>query len=265
MDYRRLLLDHLDEVDRIVTAVGRRRHLSAEDAGDLRSYVHMRLLEHDCAILRQFANRSRLATFLAVVIDRLATDFLAEQWGRWRPSAAAARLGRTAVLLEQLITRDRYSLDEACEVARARYGIAESDAALRLLWEQIPPRPAPGVIAAGAAADVGEEAAADRTIDDQEREADARAIDVALRRAIEARSNLDRLLLALRYDEDLGLHEIAAIAGLPPASLQRRLKRMLRELGVSLAAAGITRERLARVVGHPRHALSPLLRALVRK
>ena len=93
MDYQRLLLDHLDLIDQIVRTVGRRRHLSAAEQEDFASFVNLRLVDDDYAILRKFQNRSTLWTYLAAVIERMSLDFCAEEWGRWRPSAMAERLG----------------------------------------------------------------------------------------------------------------------------------------------------------------------------
>ena len=72
MDYQRLLLDHLDLINQIVRTVGRRRHLSVAEREDFASFVHLRLVEDDYAILRKFQNRSSLWTYLAAVIDTQA-------------------------------------------------------------------------------------------------------------------------------------------------------------------------------------------------
>ena len=85
MDYQRLLLDHLDVVDQIVRTIGRRRHLSPTERDDFASFVNLRLVDDDYAILRKFQNRSSLWTYLAAVIERLSVDFCAEKWGRWHP------------------------------------------------------------------------------------------------------------------------------------------------------------------------------------
>ena len=140
MDYQRLLLDHLDLIDQIVRTTGRRRHLSAAEQEDFASFVRLRLIEDDYAVLRKFQNRSSLRTYLSAVIERMSLDFCVERWGRWRPSAVADRLGPVAVLLERLVSRDGHLLDEAFEIVRTNHGATESPADLRKIWAQLPSR-----------------------------------------------------------------------------------------------------------------------------
>ena len=124
MDYQRLLLDHLDLVDQIVATIGRRRHLSSTERDDFASFVNLRLVEDNYAILRKFQNRSTLWTYLATVIEHLSLDFCSQEWGRWRPSAMANRLGPVAVLLERLVTRDSHTIEEAMEIVRTNHHVA---------------------------------------------------------------------------------------------------------------------------------------------
>jgi RNA polymerase sigma factor for flagellar operon FliA len=83
----------------------------------------MRLVENNYAVLRKFQNRSALRTYLASVIDRLSLDFCTEKWGKWRPSAMAERLGPVAVMLEQLVTRDAHTVEEAIEIVRTKHDV----------------------------------------------------------------------------------------------------------------------------------------------
>ncbi len=140
MDYQRLLLDHLDLINQIVRTVGRRRHLSAPEQEDFASFVHLRLVDDDYAILRKFQNRSTLWTYLAAVIERMSLDFCVDKWGRWRPSAMAERLGPVAVALERLVHRDSHSVDEALEILTTNHDVALTHAELRNVWDQLPVR-----------------------------------------------------------------------------------------------------------------------------
>ena len=152
MDYQRLLLDHLDLVDQIVRTIGRRRHLSATERDDFASFVNLRLVDDDYAILRKFQNRSTLWTYLAAVIERLSLDFCAEKWGRWRPSAMAERLGPVAVRSSGSSRATRTPLKKrwrsCAPITTSRLSYAE----LRRIWEQLPVRVR--------TTEVGEEAAA---------------------------------------------------------------------------------------------------------
>ncbi len=106
MDYQKLLLQHLDIVDRVLKYVARRHHLSAAETDEFASLVHFRLVDRNFAILRKFQGRSHLATYLTTVVERLYLDFCIARWGKWRPSAAARRLGQVAEMLERFLGRD---------------------------------------------------------------------------------------------------------------------------------------------------------------
>ena len=152
MNYQRLLVDHLSVVDQIVRTTGRRRHLAAPELEDFSSFVRLRLIENDYAILRKFQNRSSIWTYLSAVIERLSLDYCADKWGRWRPSAMAERLGPAAVVLERLVSRDGHTLEEALEIIRSSHTFGLTKADLLKIWAQLPLRVR--------TTDVGEEAAA---------------------------------------------------------------------------------------------------------
>ena len=265
MDYQRLLLDHLDLVDQIVRTVGRRRHLSSTERDDFASFVNLRLVDDNYAILRKFQSRSTLWTYLATVIERLSLDFCAQRWGRWRPSAMADRLGPVAVLLEQLVTRDLHTIEEAMEIVRTNHDVALDDGELRSIWEQLPVRIR--------ATEVGEEAAAavsgaensESIIEDADRRRAIGRLQHALAEAFAQIDVQDRVLIALRFDQDLSVAEIAKLTGSSAPTLHRRLDRSVKQLRSALTGAGFDPREIVNLIGHPSIALSPLLRAEVER
>ena len=230
MDYQRLLLDHLDLVDQIVRTTGRRRHLSAAERDDFASFVNLRLVDDNYAILRKFQNRSTLWTYLATVIEHLSLDFCAQEWGRWRPSAMAERLGPVAVLLERLVTRDSHTIEEAMEIVRTNHDVRLSYGELRSIWEQLPVRVR--------ATEVGEEAAAavsggdnsESIIEDADRRESIARLQRALAAAFAQIAAQDRVLIALRFDQDLSMVEIAKLTGSSVPTLHRRLDKSVKQL-----------------------------------
>src|SRR5215472_17913272 len=108
-----LFLANLQTIEGLVQMVARQQRMTWAEAEEFASIVRLRLIENDYAILRKFRGGSSLRTYLTVVIARQALDYRDACWGRWRPSRAARRLGRTAVTLERLIVRDGFTLDEA--------------------------------------------------------------------------------------------------------------------------------------------------------
>src|SRR5437868_15414339 len=107
-----LFESELAVIDRVTAFICARHHLSAADSDDFSSHVKLKLIEDNYAVLGSFEGRSSIRTFLTIVVERLFLDYRTSAWGKWRPSAAAKRGGATALLLEQLLTRDGYSFEE---------------------------------------------------------------------------------------------------------------------------------------------------------
>lgn len=265
VDYQRLLLEHLDLIDHIVRTTGRRRHLSAAEQEDFGGFVRLRLLDNDYAVLRKFQNRSSLRTYLSAVVERLSLDFCVERWGRWRPSAVAERLGPAAVLLERLINRDGQTLEEAMEIIRTNHASALSREQIRDIWQQLPARVRTTEVGEEAAATVSSHQSSESNIDDAERQASVDQLERVLRSALEAVPAQDRVVLALRFDQDMSMVEIANLTGMSIPTLHRRLDRTIKELRRALTTSGFDPREVASLIGHPSIALSPLLRAEVER
>lgn len=265
MDHQRLLIDHLDLIDQIVRTTGRRRHLSAPEREDFAGFVHLRLIEDDYAILRKFQNRSTLWTYLAMVIERLSLDFCAEKWGRWRPSAMAERLGPVAVNLERLVTRDSHSVDEAIEILRTNHDVSLSESELRGIWDQLPTRTRTISVGEEAAAAVSSDDSSEARIEDSDRRKRIERLQRALQTAFEQIPAQDRVLIALRFDQDMSMVEIAKITGTSVPTLHRRLDRSVKQLRAALSRSGFDPRDVGSLIGHHSIALSPLLRAEVER
>ena len=265
MDYQRLLLDHLDLVDQIVRTIGRRRHLSSTEREDFASFVNLRLVEDNYAILRKFQHRSTLWTYLVTVIEHLSLDFTAQRWGRWRPSAMASRLGPVAVLLERLVTRDSHTIEEAMEIVRTNHDVASSYAELRRIWDQLPDRVRTTEVGEEAAASVSGGENSESIIEDADRRRDVARLQRALADAFGQIAAQDRVVIALRFDQDLSVVEIAKLTGSSVPTLHRRLDKSVKQLRLALTRAGFDPREIANLIGHPSIALSPLLRAEVER
>ena len=266
MDYQRLLLDHLDLVDQIVRTTGRRRHLSATELDDFASFVNLRLIEDDYAILRKFQNRSTLWTYLSAVIERLSLDFCAEKWGRWRPSAMAERLGPVAVVLERLVTRDSHTIEEAMEIMRTNHDVGLTYAELLKLWDQLPVRVAHDRGRRGS----GRHGQRQRHSETQRRRCRTpRSIERLAARTAgsvrtnrRARSRADRATIRSGpFDgRDRQTHRQFGADASPAARQEREAI-----AAGALARRASIRAEIADLIGHPSIALSPLLRAEVEK
>ena len=265
MNYQRLLLDHLALVDQIVRTTGRRRHLAGPELEDFSSFVRLRLIENDYAILRKFQNRSSLWTYLSAVIERLSLDYCAEKWGRWRPTAMAERLGPAAVVLERLVTRDGHTLEEALELIRTNHTFGLSEAELLTMWAQLPLRTKTTDVPEEAAAAIPSPRTSEENVDAAELHKKIAQIDRALKAALAQLSVQERVLLGLRFDQDLSMVQIAKLTGSSVPTLHRRLDKAVTLLRTTLGRVGLDRREVVELIGHPSIALAPLLRAEVEK
>jgi len=236
-----LFVGHLGWIERVAGTVCRRHGSSREDAEDFLSWVKLRLIEDDYAVLRKFRGESSLTTYLTVVIAMLFRDYRIHHWGRWRPSAAARRRGGLAVRLETLVYRDQLRLEQAGEALRTAGETDLRDRDLARLLSELPARgPArptpvgPDPLAGAPAAD-----RADDLVVAEEVEAGRRAIAGVLERLPAE----DRLMLRMRFWEGMSVAEIARGLGLPQKPLYRRMERALANLRGLLEEAGVSRDR----------------------
>jgi DNA-directed RNA polymerase specialized sigma24 family protein len=155
--------------------------------------------------------------------------------GKWRPSAAARRLGDTAEQLERLLHRDGCAIDEAVGYLCARQGHLEPDAVRRLALA-LPPRVPRAVQLAQVQP---------TTVDfDDPVEARAQADRRAARRAglasaLKRLERTDRSLVFLRYRKQLTVQHIAQREAVDPKALYRRFDRILLRLRRQLEVDGI--------------------------
>src|SRR3954453_23670669 len=118
-DPAQLIESHLEVIERIVGHACRRLGIAADDVDDVAAAVKRALVENDYAILRRFEGRSSLTTYLAMVITRLMADQYERSHGRWRPSSEAKRRGERAVLIENVIGKQRRTIGEAVPLLQA--------------------------------------------------------------------------------------------------------------------------------------------------
>jgi RNA polymerase sigma factor for flagellar operon FliA len=246
-DPRELLLANLSLLRDIVRFLARRYRLGADQIDELDSLVRLRMVENDYAVLRRFRQQSTLETYLNIVVQRVFHDYRNHLWGRWRPSAAAQRLGPLALALEELLYRDELTFDEACEVMLLR---RQGDrATLARLYPRLParrgrPRIEPLATAAArpSPAPDPEEAAVDRAQQQQ--------LAAAMAAALRGLAAKDRMLLRLRFGEGLTMREIARVLAKGEKSLFKRLAGLLRTMRRQLRRSGLDAGDVMRLLEH---------------
>jgi RNA polymerase sigma factor (sigma-70 family) len=218
----------LELLRQTIRDVVRFHRLSADDAQDFAQSVQLRVLERQYDLFSRYNGRSSLRTYLTVAVKRMLLDWRNAKYGKWRPSAAAARLGDHAVTLERLIRRDGYTADEAVRLVAMVPG-APTAAVLRRLAEELPVRPRGRIESASVLCEVAV-VDFDDPVEAQERDEMDRRMRQGLSRALNALPAEDRWLLAERYNANRRVHALAEILGVHPKALYRRFDHLLRVL-----------------------------------
>jgi RNA polymerase sigma factor for flagellar operon FliA len=245
MDPQALFLSNLPTIERIVATIGRRHAFPADDQEELASYVKLRLIEHDYAVLAKFQGRSSLTTYLNVVITNCFRDFRTARWGRWRPSAEARRLGPLALRLECLLYRDGYAVREAIEKLRAAGDHLPADAELARLAARIPARSRPRTVTSAAAEEITAADVTDAEVARQELDESRTTTMQEVERALASLAPEDQLIVRMRYFDAMSVADIARTLRLDQKPLYRRIENSLSRLRVLLEQRGIDRTLVA--------------------
>jgi RNA polymerase sigma factor for flagellar operon FliA len=249
--YETQFIECLPLVDRIVAGLGRRHGMSAGEVEEMSSDIKARIVVDEYAIFRKFRGESSLSTYLTVVIAMMAREHRVAARGRWRPSAAAARLGHEAVELETLVHRKGHALAEAAQVMRSRGATTLSDRQLGKLMRQLPRRAPlrPVEVGEGPLAAVTGTDDSASLVASEESSANRANVQGVLERTLAGLSLEDRLLLKLRFWQDASIADAARILGVDQRPLYRRLEKLTRDLRVRLASSGITAEQVRDLIG----------------
>ncbi len=242
MTPQEIYLANLRTIERIASFVAHRNHLNADEAAEFVQEVRARLLYDDYAIIRKYEGRSAFPTYLTTVILRLCQQWRVEQWGKWRPSAEAKRLGDKAITLERLLTRDGYTFDEAVKVLTTPGSSQFTTAELEAIYVRLPVRsPRPVFVSDEAAPEVAADSDADDRVELHDRERVARDVAAAVDRLLESMPPEDRLILQLRFWQALKAPEIAQRLQMDPKKVYKRLDRLCVVMRQALEEAGITK------------------------
>ncbi len=251
MDPSELFGAHAALIDRIAAGVCRRARVTGADAEDFASDVRVALMEDDFAILREFAGRASLQSYLSIVIERLMFDHRTRAFGRFVASAQAKRLGDAAVMLEKLLHRDHRKIDEALPFLRAAHPELTREQIVALA-SQLPERPAGRPRAVPLDEVVAEtvpatESAEERVLIDDARRIAERAGDV-IRKTMDVLPAEDRMIIRFRFGASMSIADISRMTRLPQRPLYRRIETLLGRLRTALAGASIDSSSVADIM-----------------
>jgi RNA polymerase sigma factor for flagellar operon FliA len=247
-----LFLSELDLIEGVIALVCARHHLPAAEAEDFASDVKLKLVQNEYAIIRKFEGRSTFRSYLTIVIQRLFLDRRISAWGKWRPSAQAKRSGPLAVLLDQLLNRDGYTLNEACELLATKYRLSVTRADIDMLAARVTVRQRrrldsddglEEVPAAGP--DPGD------LVTEHRREALAERVSAILKRVMATLDRESQLILVLRFEDGHSVADIASLLHADQKGLYRRVERLLRQLRDALEADGVDADSVVEMLESP--------------
>jgi RNA polymerase sigma factor (sigma-70 family) len=246
-----LLTENLAVIERAISFAARRYRLEHEDAEELAGIVKLKLVENDYAILQSFEQRSSFATFIGIVVQRMALDYRIHTWGRWHSSAEAKRLGGLAVDLERILHRDGRTLGDALSLLRSRHpGITPES--LAALAEKLPPRaPRHREVELEEATDAALLHApdAEEPIFAADRRRSSEKLSQLMSVAIARLPDDDRLILQLRFENGMSVAQIARALGLDQKLTYRRIERNMLAIRRDLEGSGITSGDVADLIG----------------
>lgn len=212
----------------VIRAVARAGGLAPADADDFVQTAHLKLLERSYAPVRQFSGRSSLRTFLTVVVRRMLLDWRNARYGKWRPSAAARRLGPEGVALDRLIARDGHTASEAIAIMESRHK-TPCPVTLRALALRLSPRARTELLNVEDAQRLGVSPFVD-PIESARVSAELRRTMTSMRRAYLRLDPEDRLILKLRFRDEMPITAIASRLNRPAKPMFRRVERILATL-----------------------------------
>jgi RNA polymerase sigma factor (sigma-70 family) len=235
--------------DELIRRICHRHRLSHEEAEDFHSFAMLKLIEDDYARLRSFQGRSRLKTFLTVILHHLFLDYRVQKWGKWRPPAEVRQLGRVAVELDRLLSRDGQTLENAVKILCARSGGVLTRRELVALADRLPQRQRWRLDGLEILDEIPTDGEVEERIQNRERKHALKRIAAALREALRETPAEDRLLLKMRYENGFTIRHIAKTLHVEARPLYARFEQCHRRLRSVLRRSGITWSDVTSILG----------------
>ena len=251
LEARELLTSNLALIERVVSFACRRNRLSPDDAEEFAAIVKLRLVDNDYAILRAYEERSSFATYINIVVQRMALDYRISNWGKWHSSAEAKRLGALAVDLEKLLLRDGRTLDDALAILGPKHeGVTRQS--LADLAAKLParaPRHRDVAIEDAEPLAVASANHVEEPLLATERRRSSQRVSSIVAEVLGRLSQEDRVILQLRFEGGVTVAQIARMLGIDQKLLYRRIETLMRELRRELERNGIAPDDALDLIG----------------
>jgi RNA polymerase sigma factor (sigma-70 family) len=238
-----LFMANLKMIDQTIAFVARRYHLSSTSSEEFASVVHLKLIQNDYEVLRRFRSQSSFRSYISAVVQHLCLDYRTAQWGKWRPSAEARRLGPQAELLERLITRDGHTHDEAISLVNANHmsqGDSVSEQELRALIERLPLKPSRQFIDESSLRGLPASDDPDLESQAEDRSARDRELVKVLGDIIATLDSDDQTFLRMRFEDNMTTAQMARKLLKDQRSVYQRFKYLMQLMRTKFEERGIS-------------------------
>lgn len=245
-----VFLEHLSLIERATSFICRRAEFSRQDCEDFTSSVQVKLIDNDYAVLRKHRGESKVSTYLTTVIQNLFKDFCNHKLGKFRPSAAAKKLGKTAEALERLLVRDQYDLEAAINVLRRSQEVSAEE--LRELAARLPIRHRRRFVdeeVLETHSSTAPDADPEERVVAGEKVKTAARVEEVLGIAMATLPSEDLLILKMRYRDGLSIATIASILKQKPRRLYTRHEKSLAQLEKVFKEHGLTWNEVREILG----------------
>jgi RNA polymerase sigma factor for flagellar operon FliA len=234
-----LFLEQLETIERAVRFACRRGGVREDETDDFASYVKLKLIESDYAVIRKYERRASFAAFIGVVVQRLLLDYRIAQWGKFHASAQAKRIGEVAIAIETMLYRDGRTIEEVIPLLIRRWPHL-TRRTIETIVRQLPDRaPRPRAVTLDAASDAFFTAEAEPILSVYNAEL-SRRVTIVVREVMRGLDESDRAVFRLRFEGGMSVADIARALRIDQKSLYRRLGRALGLLRKLLEAAGVS-------------------------
>ena len=236
----KLFLEQLETIERTIRFACGRGGFRDDEADDFASFVKLKFIENDYAVIRKYQQRASFAGFASVVVQRLLLDYRIAQWGKWHASAEAKRIGEPAITIEAMLYRDGRTMDEVFPTLVRRWPELTRETT-NAIARRLPPRLArPRAVNLDGDLPVA--------VADAERPFGAERLELSQRVATIVRDAMkdfderDRLIFRLRFEGGMSVADVSRTLRIEQKPLYRRLQRALAVLRKRLESAGVSSE-----------------------
>lgn len=244
MNFSKFLEKKYKLIESCIKVISYNKGLKEEEVEEFKSEVMLKLCENDYKILREYKGKSSFKTYIIVVISRIYIDLLRKKIGRWRASKVAEVYGETGRLIEELIYKKGYSISEACKVLSYNYGIKISEEEIEEITKNIYPKENINKVDFKEIKDSIKSADLypDKEMEVEEREAKRYAIERIIKEEIEKLSDIDKLIIKLKFESNISTNRISKALGISNFLLKKKIKEIMELLKESVIKRGYDEE-----------------------